>query len=132
MSANGEARHEGGWAAYPYIIAEAPATCSRSPPRQHSPKVTCVGTTGVSPVLFKVPEGSQTRITVRYGRTRGAGKLGPRGLLRAPAAAGTWPSRLALSAEVPGDFPQSEFDERGLRRASPYVGSEKRVSVVPT
>ena len=38
------------------------------------------GTAGVSPVqLSDPPKEATTRITVRYGRTRGAGKLGPQG-----------------------------------------------------
>ena len=50
------------------------------------PHISCVqthlgwGTAGVSPVqLSDPPKEATTRITVRYGRTRGAGKLGPQG-----------------------------------------------------
>ena len=49
-------------------------------------------------------------------------------------SAGTSPSRLALSAEVPGDFPQSGFDERRHPeriRGSPCVAPNVRVSAVP-
>ena len=67
------------------------------------------------PRSVRGPRRAPTRMTVPYGRIRGAGKLGPEGPLRAPAPAGTSPSGLALSAVVPGDFPQSW----GLRVCGP-------------
>ena len=72
-----------------------------------------------------------TRITVRYGWTHGAGKLGSEDRLRAPAAVGTLPSRLALSAEVPGDFPQSGELRGDVTPAPLRVCAPKRVLAVP-
>jgi hypothetical protein len=76
----------------------------------------------------------RTSITVCYGRTRGAGKLRPRGAVSVrPHTAGTWPSRLALSAEVPGDFDLRARFVRGAR--GPRISVcwlRVRVSAVPT
>ena len=95
-----------------------------------------VGHRRSKPRSVQRPRRATTRITVRYGRTHGTGKLGPQGAFFVdPAAAGTSPSRLALSAEVPGDFPQSGRVERGRAAGPPAralrVFAPKRVSAVP-
>ena len=88
-------------------------------------------TAGVSPVLFEYPWRARTRITVCYRRTCGTGKLRLESLLRAPVTAGTWPSRLALSTEVRGDFPQSGELRGAFAKRSPCVCSEACLGGVP-
>jgi hypothetical protein len=94
--------------------------CVSSPSTRQSSWYLWVGHRRSKPRSVLRPRRATTRITVRYGRTRGAGKLGPRGAFFVdPASAGTSPSRLALSAEVPGDFPQSGRVERGRAAGCP-------------
>jgi hypothetical protein len=129
--------------AAPAVVLPRNAQEPCRPPRSCPPKhlgesvllvsYLCVEHRRSKPRSVQAPQGAPTRITVPYGRTHGAGKLRPGGLLRAPATAGTSPSRLALSAEVPGDFPQSGM-LRGARRArarSPCVCSEACLGGAP-
>eukprot|EP00310_Coccolithus_braarudii_P000137 CAMPEP_0183378502 /NCGR_PEP_ID=MMETSP0164_2-20130417/124946_1 /TAXON_ID=221442 /ORGANISM="Coccolithus pelagicus ssp braarudi, Strain PLY182g" /LENGTH=135 /DNA_ID=CAMNT_0025556061 /DNA_START=283 /DNA_END=691 /DNA_ORIENTATION=- len=66
-------------------------------------------------------------MTVSSGRIRGVGKLRREAVSMRPRPAGTLPSGLALSAVVPGDFPQSWVSAE----ATPSVCSEACLGGVP-
>lgn len=82
------------------------------------------GTAGVSPVLFSDPEGPRHASLYATAGPAARENSGPKTFFVHRAATGTSPSRLALSAEVPGDFPQSASS----RGAGPQ-GSARRLSV---
>ena len=77
------------------------------------------GTAGVSPVLFSDPEGPRHASLYATAGPAARENSGPKTFFVNRAATGTSPSRLALSAEVPGDFPQSGRVERGRAAGCP-------------